>query len=171
MGHADDGSAGALRLLHQKGSQTPVQPPEEDLLHGPHHVGKPRRCLLIEKAAYRKLPLTERRDHARGNNEKRGIFCRRHVRLKCDLADDAGGGKYAAVPCVKPEQRDLPSFFRKKIGPYLPLQQQQHPQTLILSAVDQAALGVAAQKCTATQRLLLLFRKILPERDLPKVFF
>ena len=163
VGHADGVGAGARRLGEKELRQPPVKSLEQDLLHRPHHVGKPLGRQLVEKAAHRKILLGQRGDKSGGDDEHLRLLLGGHLGIKGDLADDAGRRQDAQLAGVQPEQRHLPPLVGEEVGAYLAGQHQQQPQTFAAAVVDERALFIPAHHRAPPYRIPLLLCQQLPE--------
>ena len=92
-----------------------------------------------------------------GNHQNRSIGSGTQLCIKGDLADDAGGGKHTKFARIKAKQCYLPSFFGEKISADPAGKDKQHSKTFIVTAVNNCAFFITADKAASAYHIFFLF--------------
>ena len=98
--------------LIQKKSRDPlIDTIEQDLLHGPHHIGETLCQDLVDITADIDVLFLQPLQYHRRQDQDPAVLLHHHLRVKGDLVQNTGGGKHIRLSFVDMIEGDLPALL------------------------------------------------------------
>ena len=163
MGEADPGIAGFGELVQQEDGQPLIEPHEEQLFHGPHHIGKPIHHQRVGEVFGIDVLLDELLILSRGNQQGFGIRFGLHADIEGDVLQNAGGGQDADLLGPQPVEGDLLALGGEHEHPQPTGFDEYNTDAAVFPIVDDIALLVAHRIEVFPEEILLFRCEFIPK--------